>query len=61
MFQKLYWKTLWHVVKIPWDVNICIDHTIYVWRPDFVAIDKAVHAVSLVDISIPADPRVAIY
>ena len=47
------------VVEILWDFNIYTDHSIYARRTDIV-VDKNVYIVSLIDISIPADPTVVI-
>ena len=48
------------VVKILWDFNIYTDHIIHARRPDIVVVDKSLSTVNLIDISIPADPRITI-
>ena len=48
------------VVKILWDYIIYTDHTIHAKKPDIVVVDKSLYTVSLIDISIQADPRVVI-
>ena len=46
-------------LKILWDFNIYFDHVIGAYRPDLTIVDKAKNLVTLVDVSIPADKRVA--
>ena len=55
--------TSYDMIKLLWlrffgiSISIYTGYTIKARRPDTFIIDKVMHAVSLIDISIPADPR----